>query len=225
MPFPWQRACIRMKGVLIALFWVTMTKIGKFQQNRWLCVAQLFKWLQRIALNIINFEKPFLNFIDDTMIWYLNSKLDLNLSCAKDFRNLNSMGAWCINWRGLLALKVFQGSSLKLFPIIKRLAITLVYCNRVHAWWSTQSRLANLLSSLIARRWVGLQTLWRFRLKDFSIDEMVGAWYFGCLSGPPGFTCWISFALVFSFIYCWVLIFASSPCCILICVLWEMMHW
>ena len=38
-----------MKGVLIAWFWVTMTKIGKFQQNRWLCVAQLFKWLQRIA--------------------------------------------------------------------------------------------------------------------------------------------------------------------------------
>ena len=22
------------------------------------------------------------------------------------------------------------------------------------------------------------------------------------LSGPPGFTCWISFSLVFSFIYC-----------------------
>ena len=43
--------------------------------------------------------------------------------------------------------------------IIKRLAITLMYCNRLHAWWSTQSRLATLLSSLIARRWVGLQTL------------------------------------------------------------------
>ena len=50
MPFPWQRACIWIKGVLIAWFWVTMTKIGKFQQNRRLCVAQLFKWLQRIAL-------------------------------------------------------------------------------------------------------------------------------------------------------------------------------
>ena len=49
-----------------------------------------------------------------------------------------------------------------------------------------------------------------------SIDEMVGAWCFGCLSGPPGFTCWISFAPVFSFIYCWVLIFALSPCNILI---------
>ena len=160
--------------------------------------------------------KPFLNFIDDTMIWFLNSKLDLNLSSAKDFRNLISMVTWCINWRGLLAIIIFQRSSLKLFPIIKRLAITLIYCNRLHAWWSTQSRLATLLSSLIARQWVRLQTLWWFPLKDLSIDEMVGAWCFGCLSGPPVFTCWISFAPLFSFIYCWVLIFALSPCYILI---------
>ena len=41
----------------------------------------------------------------------------------------------------------------------KKLAIALIYYNRVHAWWSTQSQLATLLSSLIARRWVGLQTL------------------------------------------------------------------
>ena len=53
MPFPWQRACIWMKGVLIAWFWVTMAKIGKFQQNRGLWVAQLFKWLQRIALKCL----------------------------------------------------------------------------------------------------------------------------------------------------------------------------
>ena len=44
----------------------------------------------------------------------------------------------------------------------------------LHAWWSTQTRLATLLSSLIARGWVGLQTLWRFRLNDLSIDEMAG---------------------------------------------------
>ena len=150
------------------------------------------------------------------MIWFLNSKLDLNLSCAKDFRNLISMVTWCISWRRLLALIIFQRSSLKSFPIIKRLAITLMYCNRLHAWWSTQSRLATLLSSLIARRWVWLQTLWWFRLKDLSIDEMVGAWCFGCLSGPPGFTYWISFAPVFSLIYCWVLILALYPCYILI---------
>ena len=48
-----------------------------------------------------------------------------------------------------------------------------------------------------------------------------GAWCFGCLLGPPGFTCWISFAPVFSLIYCWVLILALSPCCILICVLGD----
>ena len=40
----------------------------------------------------------------------------------------------------------------------------------MHVWWSTQSWLATLLSSLIARRWFGLQTLWRIWLKDLSIS-------------------------------------------------------
>ena len=44
-------------------------------------------------------------------------------------------------------------------PIIKRLAITLMCCNILHAWWSTQSLLVTLLSYFIARRWVRLQTL------------------------------------------------------------------
>ena len=66
------------------------------------------------------------------------------------------------------------------------LAITLMYRNRLHAWWSTQSRLATLLSSLFARRWVGLQILWRSRLKDWSIDEIVVAWYFGCCQAHGG---------------------------------------
>ena len=39
-------------------------------------------------------------------------------------------------------------------------------------------------------------------LKDLSIDEMVEALCFGCLSSPPGFNCWVYFAPVFSFIYC-----------------------
>ena len=34
---------------------------------------------------------------------------------------------------------------------MKGLARTVMYCDRLHAWWSTQSRLATLLSSLIAR--------------------------------------------------------------------------
>ena len=32
------------------------------------------------STRILNFAKPFLNFIDDTMILYLNSKLDFNLA-------------------------------------------------------------------------------------------------------------------------------------------------
>ena len=44
---------------------------------------------------------------------------------------------------------------------------------------------ALLLSSLIAHGSVGLQTLWRFRLKDLSI-EMVGAWCFGCCQAHQG---------------------------------------
>ena len=53
----------------------------------------------------------------------------------------------------------FSTQFIKIIPIIKRLALTLMYCNRLLARWSTQSRLATLLSSLIARRWVERQTL------------------------------------------------------------------
>ena len=109
---------------------------------------------------------------------------------------------WWFRWfRLILRPDLMNDQNFLIFPpIIKRLLITSMYFNRLHACWSTQSGLATLLSPLIASRWVGLQPLWRFRLKDLSIDEMVGAWCFDCLSGPPGFTCLISFAPVFSFI-------------------------
>ena len=148
----------------------------------------------------------------------MNSKLNLNLSCAKDFRNLISMVTWCINWRRLLALLFFSAQFIKIMSHYKKIGYKINVLQHTACLVVNPITVGNLLSSLIARRWVGLQTLWWFRLKDLSIDEMVGAWCFGCLSGPPGFTCWISFALVFSFIYCWVLIFALSPCFILIYV-------
>ena len=74
-----------------------------------------------MAIGIINFAKPFLNFIDNTVIWFLNSKLDLNLSCAKHFRNLGSMVTWCIDWRRLLALIIFQRSLLKIISHFKKI--------------------------------------------------------------------------------------------------------
>ena len=45
------------------------------------------------------------------------------------------------------------------------------------------------------------------------------------LSGPPGLACWISFAQVFGFINCCVLVFALTPWCVLVCVFWEMVCW
>ena len=55
------------------------------------------------------------------MILYLNSKLDLNLSCAKDFWNLNSIVIWYMNKRRLLALIIFQRSSLKIISHYKKI--------------------------------------------------------------------------------------------------------
>ena len=46
----------------------------------------------------------------------------------------------------------FQRIFIKIISNLKRVAITLMHCNRLHAWWSTQSWLATLLSPLIARR-------------------------------------------------------------------------
>ena len=100
-----------------------------------------------------------------------------------------------------------------------------MYCNRPHTCWSTQSRLAALLFSLIACQLVRIRTLWRLWLKDSSIDEMVGAWCFSYLSGPPRFTCWISFAPVFSFIYCESLSLLYLLFYSLIYMFWEMSHW
>ena len=85
----------------------------------------------------------------------------------------------------------FQRSSLRWFPIIKGLAVTLVCCSRLHAWLSAQSWLVALLSSLVVRWLVGLQTLRGFRLGDLSVDQLVEACYFGCCrshwGSPVGF--------------------------------------
>ena len=42
-------------------------------------------------------RKTFLNINADTMIWYPYSILDLNPTCARDFRNQSFMVTWCIN--------------------------------------------------------------------------------------------------------------------------------
>ena len=50
---------------------------------------------------------------------------------------------------------------------VGRLAVALVCCDGLHVCLSARSRLAALLSSFVARRWVRLQTLGWFYLKTY----------------------------------------------------------
>ena len=72
------------------------------------------------AIGIINFAKPFLNFIDDTMIWYLHSKLDLNLSCAKDFCNLNYMVTFVYKLKKIVGSNNFSAQFIKIISHFKK---------------------------------------------------------------------------------------------------------
>ena len=75
-------------------------------------------------------------------------------------------------------------------------------CDCGISWSYSLTILETLLSYLLACWRVGLKTLWWFRLKYLSIDEMVGAWCFGCCQAHQGL---IFGFIVFSFMYCWVL--------------------
>ena len=90
----------------------------------------------------------------------LDSRYVLQLfSCFLYFYIPDFYGDLVYKLKKIVGSNNFSAQFIKIISHYKRLAITLMYCNRLHAWLSTQSRLATLLSSLIARRWVGLQTL------------------------------------------------------------------
>ena len=90
---------------------VAFSHVSDFNTRNKLLTQKLLKQ------GIISFAKPILNSIDDAMIRYLNSKLDLNLSCAKDFQNMSSMVTWWINWRRLFALIIFSAVYQNNFPL------------------------------------------------------------------------------------------------------------
>ena len=53
----------------------------------------------------------------------------------------------------------FPAQFIKVISHYKKIGYNIMYCNRQHTWWSTQSRLATLLSSLNAHWRVGPQIL------------------------------------------------------------------
>ena len=90
--------------------------------------TQTRPWQQRNRMSRrLKHCKDASNFIDKTMIWYLNSKLDLNLSWAKDFLILNSMVTWCINWRKLsysltiFGTNIFSAQFIKIISYYKKI--------------------------------------------------------------------------------------------------------
>ena len=113
---------------------------------------EVFNSTSRYLADLFNIDKPYF----EQMVGQIYpTELQLNKANTSDtealFLDLNLSIT-----NGIVPSKIYDKQE---FPNIKRLAITLMYCSRLHAWWSTQSRLATLLSSLIARQLVGLQTL------------------------------------------------------------------
>ena len=71
------------------------------------------------------------------------------LQSVKTSLNLNDL---VCKLKRIVGSNNFSAQFIKIISIIKRLAITFMYFNRIHAWWSIQSRLETLFSSLIAHR-------------------------------------------------------------------------
>ena len=59
--------------------------------------------------------------MNDTMIWYLYSKLDLNLSCAKDFRN---QGSVVYKLKKIVESNIFSVQFIKIISHHEKWAIT-----------------------------------------------------------------------------------------------------
>ena len=67
--------------------------------------------------------KPFLNFIDDTMISYLNFKLGLKSLLHHGLSEPDFYGDLVYKLKKIIGSNNFQRTSLKQFPIIKRLLL------------------------------------------------------------------------------------------------------
>ena len=125
-------------------------------------ITQPLKWKNKVSRKtFFKFYRRYYDLISKFQIG-LKSLLRQGLS----FRNLNSIVTRCkYKVKKIVGSNNFSAQFIEIISHYKKDWLTLMHCSRLHAWWSTQSRLATLLSSLIALRWIGLQTLRRFRLK------------------------------------------------------------
>ena len=67
--------------------------------------------------------------------------IPLKLSCARDFRSLKVYGDFVYKLQKIVGTYTFSGQFSKIISHYKKVVIIFMYCDRLHAWWSTQSRL------------------------------------------------------------------------------------
>ena len=51
--------------------------------------------------------------------------MDLNLSCAKDFPNLNSMVNWCLNLKKIVGSNIFSAQFIKIISQYKKIGYSI----------------------------------------------------------------------------------------------------
>ena len=101
----------------------------------------------------------FLNFIEATMIRYLNPQVGLKSLLRQGLSEPEFYGDLVYKLKKIVGSNNFSVQFIKIISHYLIIGYTLIYSNRLHAWWSAQSQLTTLIYSLIARRWVGLQTI------------------------------------------------------------------
>ena len=85
------------------------------------CNKLLFRNFLNKAIGIINFVKYFQNFIDDTMILFLNSKLDLNLSCTQGLSEPDFYGDLVYKLKKIVGSNNFSAQFIKIISHYKKI--------------------------------------------------------------------------------------------------------
>ena len=157
------------------------------------------------------------------MIRCLGSRLDLGLSCAGGLKGSGFCGGLVCRLREVVGS---GGFSARLIGVVSHVVDWL---------WRWCVAGGCVFGGRPGRGWRLCFPLWLhtggsgFGLcdgSDFETCLLMGWWglVLWLLSGPPGFACWVSFAPMFGFVCCWVLVL--NLFCLLfvswcVCVLWD----
>ena len=122
------------------------------------------------------------------MIWFLNSKFGLKSLLRQGLLVPDFYCDLVYKFKKIVGSYNFSAQFIKIISHYKKIGYTVNVLQQTACLVVSPIMVGNFAFLFNCTPWVGLQTLWWFRLKDLSIDEMIGAWCFGCLSDPPGFS-------------------------------------